>query len=298
MRVNIITKVIICVTTMTITGACSSNQFKASKSEREAAQKQPNTPPPGQQQQQQPSPPGQDCFEKIPPITFMIALDRSNSMAASIQGVKTNLTTMVSNLKSIRPLGATQTIQDVAVGLVLFADNPDYRELIAPTGDLTKVSAALERTTSIDDPTNNDPAEESLTAALSAFAELEKTAAAQQTITILLVISDDFGHNGGSPGNRDFDLQPLTAKAQVPGLKDFFLYDATPLVSMHPGIPNQPGSPPWASPVAEWQAVRQAWQSQGSGGNGKNIGFPFTSQGLLTAIPQDIASAVVMCSQR
>lgn len=227
------------------------------------------------------------CVSSDAAVNFMVLLDVSGSMQPSYIFVFRAINSLVQSLQGIIPEGSTKPLSDVKVGIVVFTDVLDQLFAVLPlTSDVNALKTQLAPYEARIGGGGDGP-EQGLYAFTKAMDHMEMMAAGKAIIPVVMMISDNFAHNDSTVGQtRDFSLGPLKQRFAKKPFDNIFIYDFTP------GSTAETGRLPWATPAAQWTAIRDAWKETNPAikrtpGKGFGFSFPRTTGATTSSPPTD-----------
>ena len=239
---------------------------------------------------------GQICYKKIPQVNIGIALDTTASMDAQINSVKINLNSFFSRVKSIKLTGGRR-LESVKVGLVTFKDSVEQKFALTADMDLLALQIASIRAGG-----GADLPEAGYRGAYSALHMLyneTKSLSNKTAVNVVLIISDTFSHDGG-PAVAGFGLP--VRHFESPSLKKAIASKLFKNILIYSAVPNSGGltNVPFASPEAQWAALRSYWKGKNpdvTEDPGEFLGYPFRGETLLTALPDALRKRIKLCDR-
>lgn len=224
------------------------------------------------------------CVPTNAAVNFMILLDVSGSMQPSYVFVFRAINSLVASLQGIVPEGSTQRLSDVKVGIVVFTDVADQQFAVLPlTADVNALKTQLAPFEARIGGGGDGP-EQGLYAFTQAMDHMEMMAKGQPVVPVVMMISDNYAHNDSTiQPNHDYSMAPLKQRFGKKPFDSIFIFDFTP------GVSPEDLRLPWASPAAQWSAIRDAWKEvnpsiKRTPGKGFGFSFPRTT-GVTTSSP-------------
>jgi hypothetical protein len=241
------------------------------------------------------------CVRDDTQLDAVIVVDRSSSMTAVLQDVKSNVAEFARRLSGLKSGDKDLHLGSVRVGVVTFVDTPDSIQAYALTPDVETLAAQLGGLQVAVDPRNVDIPEAGGLGLAKALDLLSAQDAAADSLRLIVYVSDTYAHDGtGAPFQRDFSLSVVKRRLGTPPLDRVLLYDAVPQVGLEtaydpltgaliqrPESSRLPGEP--ATPIAQMQDLRSA------AAGGASVGYPLDASTLLNKVPEEIGKAVTTC---
>jgi hypothetical protein len=255
------------------------------------------------------------CLSKPVDVRVIFLLDATASMQFSIDLVKGNVQAFSQAVQNIKFSSGALEVASVEIGVITYRDDVSELRQI-PFGPVDQLGAALGW---IAAGGGQDAYEGGLTALV---AGLEMIADKSQSpdhdlLPVVVAVTDNFSHNGvggfppGQPEDLRFyqqrncqvDWEPLAKKLGRKAFDRLLVYDASPTFfppELSGGVGPCGGyETPGDAPDKQWRDLRALWGTVGKNrpttALGRGFGFPFTADGLLTTLPQDLAASFKAC---
>ncbi|MBC7658113.1 MAG: VWA domain-containing protein [Chitinophagaceae bacterium] len=214
------------------------------------------------------------------PLSIYFVLDRTQSMDPYIAAVKNGIKQFASNLLS--------NGYDAKLGLVAFGD------AVEQAGPLTDVDTFIANVAKVRAAGGDDAPEGSLAALASAATALAVPAISDKTTPIMVLVTDQIGHNGGGPTDvRDFSPLPLEAALKTSGGQKIKFFYSAP-TDRYRNLSNFCPSCTFTSAAGQYgEILANASTVTGSDFRGSVLNWPFDDTVLNTQLAQLINTKLI-----